>query len=81
MAKFYSFDLFSVTIILQDLLCIHLQVLLSQCHRFRALVLLGRFLDMGPWAVDLVLADEFFGAKAFFFFEQVLMGWGFIIMT
>ncbi|KAJ0878559.1 putative regulatory associated protein of TOR [Helianthus annuus] len=29
-----------------------LQVLLSQCHRFRALVLLGRFLDMGPWAVD-----------------------------
>ncbi|PPD76918.1 hypothetical protein GOBAR_DD26170 [Gossypium barbadense] len=29
------------------------QVLLSQCHRFRALVLLGRFLDMGPWAVDL----------------------------
>ncbi|KAG5552851.1 hypothetical protein RHGRI_010830 [Rhododendron griersonianum] len=32
-----------------------LQVLLSQCHRFRALVLLGRFLDMGPWAVDLVV--------------------------
>ena len=31
-----------------------LQVLLSQCHRFRALVLLGRFLDMGSWAVDLV---------------------------
>lgn len=31
------------------------QVLLSQCHRFRALVLLGRFLDMGPWAVDLVV--------------------------
>ena len=30
------------------------QVLLSQSHRFRALVLLGRFLDMGPWAVDLV---------------------------
>ncbi|KAF8748893.1 hypothetical protein HU200_012820 [Digitaria exilis] len=30
-----------------------LQVLLSQSHRFRALVLLGRFLDMGPWAVDL----------------------------
>ncbi|GJM88184.1 hypothetical protein PR202_ga04214 [Eleusine coracana subsp. coracana] len=28
-------------------------VLLSQSHRFRALVLLGRFLDMGPWAVDL----------------------------
>ncbi|XP_040970583.1 regulatory-associated protein of TOR 1-like [Gossypium hirsutum] len=31
------------------------QVLLSQCHRIRALVLLGRFLDMGPWAVDLVV--------------------------
>ena len=30
------------------------QVLLSQSHRFRALVLLGRFLDMGPWAVDVV---------------------------
>ncbi|KAF6171519.1 hypothetical protein GIB67_018043 [Kingdonia uniflora] len=26
------------------------EVLLSQCHRHRALVLLGRFLDMGPWA-------------------------------
>jgi hypothetical protein len=34
-----------------------LQVLLSQSHRFRALVLLGRFLDMGPWAVDLVCTD------------------------
>jgi len=34
-----------------------LQVLLSQSHRFRALVLLGRFLDMGPWAVDLVCSD------------------------
>jgi len=33
-----------------------LQVLLSQCHRYRALVLLGRFLDMGPWAVDLALS-------------------------
>ncbi|KAF5471462.1 hypothetical protein F2P56_008250 [Juglans regia] len=32
-----------------------LQVLRSQSHRFRALVLLGRFLDMGPWAVDLAL--------------------------
>lgn len=31
------------------------QVLLSQSHRFRALVLLGRFLDMGAWAVDLVI--------------------------
>jgi regulator-associated protein of mTOR len=29
--------------------CCLLQVLLSQVHRLRALVLLGRFLDMGPW--------------------------------
>ncbi|PPR87806.1 hypothetical protein GOBAR_AA32882 [Gossypium barbadense] len=29
------------------------QVWLSHCHRFHTLVLLGRFLDMGPWAVDL----------------------------
>ena len=33
-----------------------LQVLLSQSHRLRALLLLGRFLDKGPWAVDLALA-------------------------
>ena len=31
-----------------------LQVLLSQIHRLRALELLGRFLDLGPWAVSLV---------------------------
>lgn len=37
-----------------------LQVLLSQCHRFRALVLLGRFLDMGHWAVDLALSVGIF---------------------
>ncbi|KAJ4841471.1 Regulatory-associated protein of TOR 1 [Turnera subulata] len=36
------------------------EVLLSQCHRFRALVLLGRFLDMGPWAVDLALSVGIF---------------------
>ncbi len=30
------------------------QVLLSQVHRLRALELLGRFLDLGPWAVSLV---------------------------
>ena len=35
-----------------------LQVLLSQVHRLRALVLLGRFLDMGPWAVDLALSGD-----------------------
>ncbi|XP_077222936.1 regulatory-associated protein of TOR 1-like isoform X3 [Tasmannia lanceolata] len=37
-----------------------LQVLLSQSNRFRALVLLGRFLDMGPWAVDLALSVGIF---------------------
>ncbi|KAF9595649.1 hypothetical protein IFM89_001550 [Coptis chinensis] len=37
-----------------------LLVLYSQCHRFRGLVLLGRFLDMGPWAVDLVRASIVF---------------------
>ncbi|XWS22111.1 hypothetical protein CRYUN_Cryun29cG0006600 [Craigia yunnanensis] len=37
-----------------------LQVLLSQCHRFRALFLLGRFLDMGSWAVDLALSVGIF---------------------
>ncbi|KAM1038344.1 hypothetical protein ACFX13_033774 [Malus domestica] len=37
-----------------------LQVLLSQCHRSRALVLLGRFLDMGSWAVDLALSVGIF---------------------
>ena len=35
-----------------------LQVLLSQVHRLRALVLLGRFLDMGAWAVDLALSGK-----------------------
>ena len=29
-------------------------MLLSQVHRLRALDLLGRFLDLGPWAVSLV---------------------------
>lgn len=37
-----------------------LQVLLSQVHRLRALVLLGRFLDMGLWAVDLALSVGIF---------------------
>ncbi|KAL2455765.1 Regulatory-associated protein of TOR 1 [Abeliophyllum distichum] len=37
-----------------------LQVLLSHCHRGRALVLLGRYLDMGPWAVDLALSVGIF---------------------
>lgn len=33
-----------------------LQVLLSQTHRVRALELLRRFLDLGPWAVNLSLS-------------------------
>lgn len=37
-----------------------LQVLLSQTHRLRALTLLGRFLDMGPWAVNLALSVGIF---------------------
>ncbi len=37
-----------------------LQVLLSQVHRLRALVLLARFLDMGSWAVDLALSVGIF---------------------
>lgn len=40
--------------------CAALQVLLSQVHRLRALVLLGRFLDMGRWAVDLALSVGIF---------------------
>ncbi|KAK0554758.1 Target of rapamycin complex 1 subunit kog1 [Tilletia horrida] len=32
-----------------------LQVLLSQEHRVRALILFGQFFDLGPWAVDLCL--------------------------
>ncbi|KAI0458413.1 raptor N-terminal caspase like domain-containing protein [Xylaria acuta] len=37
-----------------------LQVLLSQQHRVRALILLGRFLDLGPWAVQLALSIGIF---------------------
>lgn len=37
-----------------------LQVLLSQHHRVRALILLGRFLDLGPWAVELALSIGIF---------------------
>ena len=40
-----------------------LQVLLSQVHRLRALVLLGRFLDMGAWAVDLALSGKGIGVQ------------------
>ncbi|XP_046663293.1 regulatory-associated protein of mTOR isoform X2 [Homalodisca vitripennis] len=37
-----------------------LQVLLSQIHRLRALELLGKFLDLGPWAVNLALSVGIF---------------------
>lgn len=37
-----------------------MQVLLSQVHRLRALELLGRFLDLGPWAVNLALSVGIF---------------------
>ena len=37
-----------------------LQVLLSQAHRLRALVLLSKFLDLGPWAVTLALTIGIF---------------------
>lgn len=37
-----------------------LQVLLSQQHRLRALMLLGRFLDLGPWAVNQSLSVGIF---------------------
>jgi regulator-associated protein of mTOR len=36
------------------------QVLLSQAHRLRALVLLSKFLDLGPWAVHLALSIGIF---------------------
>ncbi|THH18632.1 hypothetical protein EW146_g2399 [Bondarzewia mesenterica] len=37
-----------------------LQVLLSQPHRMRALILLSQFVDLGPWAVHLALAIGIF---------------------
>jgi regulatory associated protein of mTOR len=33
---------------------------LSQVHRLRALSLLARFLDLGPWAVNLALSVGIF---------------------
>ena len=43
-----------------DQLPIVLQVLLSQPHRLRALILLSQFVDLGPWAVHLALAIGIF---------------------
>ena len=43
-----------------DQLPIVLQVLLSQVHRLRALIQLSKFLDLGPWAVNLALSIGIF---------------------
>jgi len=43
-----------------DQVPIVLQVLLSQPHRLRALALLARFLDLGPWAGNLALVVGIF---------------------
>ncbi|KAI9787257.1 MAG: hypothetical protein M1835_002832 [Candelina submexicana] len=43
-----------------DQLPIVLQVLLSQSHRLRALILLSKFLDLGAWAVNLALSIGIF---------------------
>ncbi|KAG8926300.1 hypothetical protein FRC02_008981 [Tulasnella sp. 418] len=43
-----------------DQLPILLQVLLSQAHRLRALILLSSFVDLGPWAVHLALTIGIF---------------------
>jgi len=43
-----------------DRLPIVLQVLLSQVHRLRALILLSKFLDLGPRAVNLALSIGIF---------------------
>ncbi|KAJ7715065.1 hypothetical protein B0H16DRAFT_1806526 [Mycena metata] len=43
-----------------DQLPIVLQVLLCQPHRLRALILLSQFVDLGPWAVHLVLTIGIF---------------------
>ena len=37
-----------------------LQVLLSLAHRYRALKLITRFMDLGPWAVNLTLSVGLF---------------------
>ncbi|KAI9778848.1 MAG: hypothetical protein M1816_003890 [Peltula sp. TS41687] len=43
-----------------DQLPVVLQVLMSQIHRLRALVLLSKFLDLGPWAVMTALSIGIF---------------------
>ena len=41
-------------------MCAPPQVLLSQAHRLRALLLLRRFVSLGPWAVNLALSVGIF---------------------
>ena len=43
-----------------DQLPVVLQVLMSQIHRLRALILLSKFLDLGPWAVGTALSIGIF---------------------
>jgi len=50
----------AVTKQVPEQLPIVLQVLLSQVHRLRALILLSRFLDLGPWAVNAALSVGIF---------------------
>lgn len=45
---------------LPNTLRLSLQFLLSQAHRLQALELLGRFLDLGPWAVHSALTVGIF---------------------
>lgn len=47
------------------------QVLLSQVHRLRALDLLGKFVDLGPWAVNLV---SYLRSNGFFHTAKALKG-------
>ncbi|CAO3678856.1 unnamed protein product [Umbelopsis vinacea] len=50
----------AVTKQVPEQLPIVLQVLLSQVHRLRALILLSRFLDLGAWAVNAALSVGIF---------------------
>ncbi|TGZ82850.1 hypothetical protein EX30DRAFT_354182 [Ascodesmis nigricans] len=68
-SKFFADQLTAFEVYLQqgavdrkppDQLPIVLQVLLSQVHRLRALILLSKFLDLGPWAVNLALSIGIF---------------------
>ncbi|KAL7235495.1 hypothetical protein ACSBR1_018901 [Camellia fascicularis] len=48
------------------------EVLLSQSHRFRALFLLGRFLNMGYWAVNLSCQVDLVKDGGHFYFIKFL---------